>query len=91
MIRRHFVHEFTYPQVINSENFRRCAEVPVDFKKIERLRVKAAMTQAEAGAKIGMSKQEWSNLVRGRYPRMSVETLERIAKALDVKAAELLK
>ena len=65
--------------------------VPVDFKKIERLRIRAAMTQAEAGAKIGMSRQEWSNLVRGRYPRMAVETLERIASALGVSAAELLK
>lgn len=78
-------------QVITGPILRRCADVPVDFEKIEKLRNRAAMTQAEAGAKIGMSRQAWCNLVKGRYPRMSVATLERIAKALGVTAAELLK
>lgn len=87
----YFVHELTYLQVINSSYFRRCAEVPVDFAKIERLRIRAALTQSEAGARVGMSRQEWNNLIKGRYPRMSVVTLERIAAALGVTAAELLK
>jgi DNA-binding XRE family transcriptional regulator len=65
--------------------------MPVDFAKIEKLRIRAAMTQSEAAAKVGMSRQEWCNLVKGRYPRMAVVTLERIAKALGVRAAELLK
>ena len=65
--------------------------VPVDFQKIEKLRIRAALTQAEAAAKVGMTRQGWCNLVKGRHPRMSVMMLERISAALGVKAAELLK
>lgn len=64
--------------------------MPVDLAKIEQLRKRAGLTQAEIAARIGMSKQGWSNIIRGRYPNLSVIMLERIAMALEVPAGTLL-
>ena len=80
-----------YPQVTQHFGFRRCVAVPVDFAKIERLRVRAALTQAEIGQRVGLSKQGWNNMVKGRRPNLSVQTLERIADVLGVAIAELIK
>jgi transcriptional regulator with XRE-family HTH domain len=63
----------------------------VDFAKIKRLREDNKLTQDEAARKAGFkSRQAWNNVERGRQSP-TVDTLERIAKALGVKAKDLLK
>lgn len=64
---------------------------PLDTAKVEKLRRRAALTQQEAAVKAGMSKQQWSNIVRGRYGDISLSVVDRMAKALGVRAGELLK
>ena len=63
----------------------------VDTAKIKRLRESAGMTQEDAAAKAGFkSRQAWNNIESGRQmPR--IPTLTGIAKALGVKASDLLK
>ena len=65
--------------------------VGLDLEKIRQLRERKGLTQ-EAAAKLAgfRSRQAWNNIESGRQsPRL--DTLERIAAALGVKARDLLK
>ena len=63
----------------------------IDIEKIKRLRTGHEMTQHQAARKAGFkTRQAWSNIERGRQ-LPTLPTLERIAKALGVKAKDLLK
>lgn len=56
------------------------------------MRTAAKLTQAEAAERAGLTgKQVWSDLEQGRRSNITLETLERIAAALGVKAKDLLK
>lgn len=62
-----------------------------DVEKMKKLREKLALTQQEAAEKAGMStRQAWNNIESGRQSP-TIETAEKIAKALGVKLPELLK
>lgn len=66
--------------------------MPVNIALIKKLREAKGLTQAEAAAKAGMSRrQNWNALERGRVKNLTVNTLERVAKALGVEAYRLLK
>jgi transcriptional regulator with XRE-family HTH domain len=68
------------------------ASILLDTRKIRELREAAGMTQAAAAARAGLpGPQVWSDIENGRRPNITIETLDRIARALGVKAAELLK
>lgn len=64
----------------------------VDLAKVKRLREKAGLSQAAAAklASIG-SAQAWNNIESGRKANVTVDTLNKIAKALNVRAKNLLK
>ncbi len=63
----------------------------VDTAKIKRLREAAALTQEEAATRAGFtSRQAWNNIESGRQ-MPTIPTLNRVAKALGVKARDLLK
>ena len=64
--------------------------MPIDLGKIEVLRKRAGLTQAEVAARVGMTRQRWNDLVRGRHPGLTLKTVERIAAALGVKVADIL-
>ena len=64
----------------------------LDTGKIKALREKRGMTQAEAATAVGFKTlQAWSSIERGEQPNLGLQTLERVAKALGVKAKDLLK
>lgn len=66
----------------------------VDTAKIKKLREKAKLTQTEAAERAGLSLQHWNNIEGGRAGRtrgLSLPTLDKVAKALGVKAKDLLK
>jgi len=66
--------------------------IPLDTDKIRRLRVAAKLTQAEAAERAELTgKQTWSDIENGRRSNVTIEVLDRIAKALGVRAADLLK
>lgn len=65
--------------------------MPVDFSKITAMREKRQLTQDEAARAAGMkTRQQWYAIESGRRPRLSVDTLEKIATALGVPPCELL-
>lgn len=64
----------------------------IDVAKIRQLREDLGLTQDQAAEKSGLgSRQRWNDIESGRKSGVTVETLERIAKALGVKAKDLLK
>lgn len=66
----------------------------MNHERIKALREKRKMTQAQAAVAAGMNDpRHWSNIERGyqQGKSISIELLERIAKALGVKASDLLK
>jgi transcriptional regulator with XRE-family HTH domain len=66
--------------------------MPLDTEKIRTLREKLGISQQDAADRAGLgTRQRWSNLEAGRFPNIELVTLERIAKALGVKARDLLK
>ena len=66
--------------------------VLLDYKKIRRLREQARLSQAEAATKAGLgTRQRWHGIESGASTNIELDTLERIAKALGVKAKDLLK
>ncbi len=68
------------------------AAIGLDAKKLRDMRTAAKLTQAEAAERAGLTgKQVWSDLEQGRRSNITLETLERIAAALGVKAKDLLK
>ena len=58
--------------------------------RLRRLREQAAMTQTRLGALIGQDQQYVSKLERGTLRGMTVETLERLCRALQVSTDYLL-
>jgi transcriptional regulator with XRE-family HTH domain len=65
----------------------------LDTAKLRRLRDEAGLSQAEAAAKVfdGRSRQWWHNIESGLQANVTLETLDQIARALGVKAKDLLK
>jgi transcriptional regulator with XRE-family HTH domain len=67
-------------------------EVPLNCDKIRELREKAGLTQEEAARRAGLhTRQNWNNIESGRRTNVTLSTLEAIAQALGVRAADLLK
>lgn len=66
--------------------------MPLDFEKIRVLRTKKGLTLQQAAVAAGMkTKQAWNKIEAGRQMNLGIETLERVAIALGVKAKDLLK
>ena len=66
--------------------------LPLNTEKIEAARHKLGLTQEEAAKKAGLAgRQHWNNIVNGNQGGINLTTLEKIAKALDVTARDLLK
>lgn len=66
----------------------------VDIAKITAIREKRKLSQIQAAERAGISPQQWNNIESGRTGAkrgVSLPTLEKIAKALGVKAKDLLK
>lgn len=66
--------------------------IPIDANKIKSLRTSLGLSQVQA-AKLARlsSSQIWSDVEKGRRSNLTIETLDRIAAALGVKAKDLLK
>ena len=63
----------------------------LDLDKLRRARERKELTQEQAATASGLSsRQAWNNLERGRTD-ITLSTLGRIAKALGVRAKDLLK
>ena len=66
--------------------------MPLDRSRIRQLRLKLGLSQDEAAQLAGLSgRQQWNNIETGDRPNPSIETVEKIAKALGVKVDDLLK
>ena len=64
----------------------------LDTEKIQALRTKLGLTQEEAAKRAGFKgRQAWNNVESGRQVSISLATLDKIARALGVKARDLLK
>ena len=63
--------------------------VPLNREKIRQLREAQKLTLSEAGARIGMSRQQWHDIESGRRSDPSFSTIERIARALGVGLGDL--
>jgi transcriptional regulator with XRE-family HTH domain len=64
----------------------------LDVKKMKSLRATLKLSQAQAAERAGFGggRQQWSNIESGRID-ISLSTLDKIAKALKCKPADLLK
>lgn len=63
----------------------------LDREKIEARRQALGLSQAEAATKAGLaSRQVWNNIVSGRKANVTMETLSKIANALDCHPRELI-
>jgi transcriptional regulator with XRE-family HTH domain len=58
--------------------------------RLKKLRQAQAMTQEQLAARAGVTREYIARLEAGRYDP-SLSTIERLAKALKVKVADLLK
>lgn len=68
---------------------RKNAKLPKTLgKKIQKLRKNIGLTQEEVAEKIGISRAYMGYIEQGRYSA-SIEVLEKIAKVLKVKMADL--
>ena len=68
---------------------RKNAKLPKTLgKKIQRIRKGTGLTQEQVAEKIGISRAYMGYIEQGRYSA-SLEVLEKIAKVLKVKMAEL--
>jgi transcriptional regulator with XRE-family HTH domain len=66
--------------------------VSLDTNEIRRRRVALKLSQADAAELAGFTgAQVWSDIENGRRKNITLETLEKIAGALGVKAKDLLK
>jgi transcriptional regulator with XRE-family HTH domain len=64
----------------------------LDIGKMKALREKLKLSQDEAAKKAGLSgRQRWNDIESGRRAGITLTTLDAIAKALGVKAKDLLK
>lgn len=67
-------------------------EMPVDRLKIKQLREKLGLSMEEAAQRAEMGgKQNWYGVESGTRDNVTIETLERMARVLGVKAKALLK
>lgn len=63
----------------------------LDFEKVKRLRIEKGLTQEQAARAAGMiNRQQWNRLEAGRAGSVKLDSLARIAAALDVDPRELL-
>lgn len=69
---------------------RKLGGVPLNRDKMKQLRLKMGLSFAEAGEAAGMSRQQWYNIESGAQRGLTLDNLEAIAKALQVKPADLL-
>jgi len=58
-------------------------------RRIKELRLKAGYSQEELAAKAGLQRTYMSDIERGKR-NVSIENIEKIAKALGVKSSDLL-
>jgi transcriptional regulator with XRE-family HTH domain len=66
--------------------------IPLDRQKIKALREKLGLSQAEAARRAGLSgRQTWWHIEIGKINNPTLDTIERVAAALGVKARDLLK
>jgi transcriptional regulator with XRE-family HTH domain len=64
----------------------------LDLAKVKALRTKAELTQEQAAARAGLgTRQSWNAIESGRKANVTLEVLDRVAKALGVRSRELLK
>lgn len=66
--------------------------MPLDVEKVRKLREELGLTQDEAAANARLKggRQAWNDIESGRRVNLTIDTLERIARALAVKAGDLL-
>lgn len=68
------------------------SRIALDWKKIRQLREALGLSQVDATKKAGLSSSQiWSDIERGRRLNVTLETLDRLAKALNVNPRDLLK
>lgn len=66
--------------------------IGLDTDKIRQLRQAKEWTQEQAAQRAGLrGPARWNDIESGRRINVTIDTLERIAKALGVKARDLLK
>ena len=64
----------------------------LDIEKLKSLRERKGLTQEQCAQAAGFtSRQHWGNIESGRNANVTIEMLDRIAKALGVSAKSLLK
>ncbi len=64
----------------------------IDSEKVKRLRERLGLSLQGAADKAGFkSRQQWHSIELGKVPNPTVDTAQRIAKALSVKVDDLLK
>jgi transcriptional regulator with XRE-family HTH domain len=63
----------------------------LDRHKIRRLRESRKLSQLDAAILANTTPQFWSNVETGNRTKINIETLDRMAKALRVKAKDLLR
>jgi transcriptional regulator with XRE-family HTH domain len=64
----------------------------INTDKIRALREKAELTQEEAATRAGLkNRQYWNNIETGQRKNLTIETLEKVARALGCTAKDLLK
>jgi transcriptional regulator with XRE-family HTH domain len=65
--------------------------MPLNLKKLKSRREELGLSQEDAAAEAEMKgRQAWYNIESGRQANVTVETLEKIAKALKVSPCDLL-
>lgn len=64
----------------------------LDTKKMEARRKALGLSQEEAASRAGLAtRQQWNNIVSGRRSNVTMETLDKIAEALNCNSRELIK
>jgi len=67
-------------------------DVPLHVEKIKRLREQLGLTQEEAAKRAGLKgRQAWSNVENGWLTNPTLKTVENVARALGVKARDILR
>ena len=59
-------------------------------KNIRAVRIAAGWSQTEAAKRAGMSLSQWHDLESGMYKSPRIDTLRRMAKAVNCDVADLL-
>jgi len=66
--------------------------MPLDIAKIKELRERKGLSLAAAAERAGFkTRQQWYQIESGAVTNLKLESLERIAAALGVRAKDLLK